>query len=162
MPYADLVVDSVQAGNACGINGQPLQVTWSVSNIGLGITNSSEWHDRVYLTSDPSGQTGLREIDSFSHAGAGIGRRLYSPPPKSCCRRTSRERSMSWSARVDPLNSFIAPINSPADKQLLGMFTRSIGLEAGKTYTRREAIQLPGEQNIFRLFVQTDALNRIQ
>ena len=78
MPYADLVVDSVQACRARGINGQPLQVTWSVSNIGLGITNSSEWHDRVYLTSDPSGQTGLREIDSFSHAGAGIGRRLYS------------------------------------------------------------------------------------
>ncbi|MBI2322656.1 MAG: hypothetical protein HYU88_11375, partial [Chloroflexi bacterium] len=57
IPYADLQVDTVVA-DANGVNSQPLKVTWSVSNQGIGNTNMVEWRDTVRIARDQAGQTG--------------------------------------------------------------------------------------------------------
>ncbi|MCA9171652.1 MAG: hypothetical protein KDB23_28490, partial [Planctomycetales bacterium] len=67
--YADLVVDSVIA-ETNGSSGSPLEITWAVSNIGIGTTQPGEWSDRIYVTRDATGATGRRQIASFTHLGA--------------------------------------------------------------------------------------------
>ncbi len=68
-PYADLVVDSVTTtGNP--ISGQSLSITWSISNQGIGTTDTSVWTDYIYVSSDPSGANGLRLIGTSTHGGA--------------------------------------------------------------------------------------------
>ena len=72
-PYADLQVDTVVA-DATGLTGQPLVVTWTVSNTGIGLTDVTQWVDQVRLSSDPTGQAGLITLGDFSHVGTlGIG-----------------------------------------------------------------------------------------
>jgi subtilase family serine protease len=69
-PYADLVVTSL-AVPATGSSGQPLQVSWTVKNQGIGVTDSSEWSDAVSLSTDPAGQDGIvGGSASFDHLGA--------------------------------------------------------------------------------------------
>lgn len=73
IPYADLLVDTV-AAPATGQSGQSLSVAWTVSNAGLGLTNVTEWTDRVWFSSDPAGQSGLTKLGDFSHVGSlGVG-----------------------------------------------------------------------------------------
>ena len=55
IPYADLVVRSVQTPSE-GFSGEPLEVTWTAANQGIGLTNRGTWHDSIYLYSDAAGQ----------------------------------------------------------------------------------------------------------
>jgi subtilase family serine protease len=67
IPYADLIVGTVNASPA-GQNGQPITVAWSVANQGIGPTDTSSWHDRVYLLGP--GKPSRVHLGSFSHVGA--------------------------------------------------------------------------------------------
>jgi YD repeat-containing protein len=67
-PYADLVVSSVAPG-ANASSGQSLTVFWSVTNQGIGTTDSSSWGDRLWLASDPAGQNRVAQLGSFEHIG---------------------------------------------------------------------------------------------
>ena len=75
-PYADLVVNTVNAP-ATGQNGQPLTVSWSVTNDAthaIGPTNVPQWTDTIYMSSDPTGATGLVQIGTLTHEGSlGVG-----------------------------------------------------------------------------------------
>jgi hypothetical protein len=44
IPYADLIVQSVSAAPQ-GSSGQPLEISWTVKNQGIGLTNTSQWSD---------------------------------------------------------------------------------------------------------------------
>ncbi|MHC1770058.1 MAG: CARDB domain-containing protein [Verrucomicrobiia bacterium] len=70
--YADLVVNAVTVpAGLVPQNGKPMVLEWTVTNDparGLGPTNIAQWHDRVYLGSDPTGK-GMIEIAVFGHAG---------------------------------------------------------------------------------------------
>ncbi|MEM9645239.1 MAG: CARDB domain-containing protein, partial [Planctomycetota bacterium] len=68
IPYADLVVTSVTPP-AEGSSGQPVSLSWRVENQGIGLTNRANWTDRVYLTTDPTGNTGRQFLGSFPHLG---------------------------------------------------------------------------------------------
>ena len=70
---ADLTVSGVSA-LANAVAGQPLEVTWTVENVGAGATNTAEWVDRVYLSLDAvltPGDTllGFHEHGAFLDAG---------------------------------------------------------------------------------------------
>ena len=69
LPYADLVVSSVNVAGP-GYGGQPLSVTWTVTNDGIGTTSIGEWNDVVYLATnaDGSGPVAGTETD-FDHLG---------------------------------------------------------------------------------------------
>lgn len=67
-PYADLIIADIDV-EPTGNSGQPFEISWTVSNQGIGPTNTSSWTDSVYLTSDPTGQSGLLSVGSFSHIG---------------------------------------------------------------------------------------------
>ncbi|HEX8961620.1 MAG TPA: CARDB domain-containing protein, partial [Rhodocyclaceae bacterium] len=68
IPYADLQVQSVTA-DAAAASGRPLHVTWSVINDGIGITNSAEWTDTVWLSRNPDGKDVVKQLGSFDHIG---------------------------------------------------------------------------------------------
>ena len=68
-PYADLVPTTV-AADATAQSGELITVTWAVENRGIGVTNTVEWTDRVFVTADPTGVTGRRQIGSSAHLGA--------------------------------------------------------------------------------------------
>ena len=75
IPYADLVVDSVTAP-ATGASGQPLGITWQVSNRGLGQTDVINWGDTVHLSTDSAGVdriATLGELEHLGHLGVGDG-----------------------------------------------------------------------------------------
>ncbi|MGA2068563.1 MAG: CARDB domain-containing protein, partial [Thermoguttaceae bacterium] len=72
-PYADLVVSSV-AVPAQGASSQPLAISWTVANQGIGSTNTSQWYDQVSLASDPAGSHIVAYLGSFEHDGVlGVG-----------------------------------------------------------------------------------------
>ncbi|WP_410473226.1 hypothetical protein ACGTJS_04895 [Faucicola mancuniensis] len=64
--YADLTVDSI-ATNTTAYSGQSIEVTWQVSNRGIGITNTNQWTDSIWL-SDSTGKTWT--LGSLTHLGA--------------------------------------------------------------------------------------------
>lgn len=66
IPWADLVVASV-AVPAGAVSGQTIDVTWRVTNQGIGLTNSGEWFDQVYL--ERSDGTGRVRLGSVNHLG---------------------------------------------------------------------------------------------
>src|SRR5262249_32774838 len=71
-PYADLTVSHVQTSTTAG-SGQPLQVSWTVTNQApnaIGTTNVSSWVDAVYLASDPAGNNIVANLGQFDHSGA--------------------------------------------------------------------------------------------
>jgi subtilase family serine protease len=55
IPYADLVIESVQTPTEA-YSGESLEVTWTATNQGIGLTNRGSWRDSVYLYSDPAGE----------------------------------------------------------------------------------------------------------
>lgn len=65
---ADLQMTHV-SGPLSAVTSQAVLVTWTVSNNGLGPTPVATWTDRVYITADPTLQTGLTELGNFSHNG---------------------------------------------------------------------------------------------
>ena len=67
IPYADLVVDAVTPQTPA-YSGQDLAITWVVRNQGIGLTNSSEWEDRLYLATTPDGSD-RAYVASFDHIG---------------------------------------------------------------------------------------------
>ncbi|RYD85586.1 MAG: APHP domain-containing protein, partial [Verrucomicrobiaceae bacterium] len=66
--YADLVVTSITAP-VSGKSGQAVELTWTIKNQGIGITDIRTWADAVYLTTDPTGATGRQFLGLFSHSG---------------------------------------------------------------------------------------------
>ncbi len=73
--YSDLVVDSfVVPGNAS--SGQPLELSWTVTNNGIVTTDSSQWIEWVYLARDAAGTDLIRSPSGefqwgvFEHNGA--------------------------------------------------------------------------------------------
>ena len=67
--YADLVVSSVTAP-AAGASGQPISMSWTVANQGIGVTNESSWSDAVSLSTDPAGTNIVASLGGFEHIGA--------------------------------------------------------------------------------------------
>ena len=67
IPYADLVIESLVVPPVAS-SGQPLSVTWTVRNQGIGTTNVAHWYDRVYLATNPDG-TGRTLLGTFDHIG---------------------------------------------------------------------------------------------
>ncbi len=68
IPYADLVVASVHVP-APGFSGQALEVEWRIENRGIGLTNTGNWTDQIWLATDPAGQNRIRLLGSFYHLG---------------------------------------------------------------------------------------------
>ncbi|MEZ6135593.1 MAG: CARDB domain-containing protein [Pirellulaceae bacterium] len=68
-PYADLVVEAVTTAGT-PLSGQAIDVIWTIANRGISTTNTSTWTDYIYISSDPTGNTGLRLIGSSVHGGA--------------------------------------------------------------------------------------------
>ena len=69
IPYADLQITELETSGTAN-SGQPITVNWSVTNSGIGLTNTSEWSDRLYLASDPQGKNIVKDLGSFDQAGA--------------------------------------------------------------------------------------------
>ena len=69
IPYADLRVTNI-APNSEASSGQPLTVSWSVINEGIGLTSTNSWTDRLYLATDPQGKNQVEDLGSFFSAGA--------------------------------------------------------------------------------------------
>lgn len=69
-PPPDLRVDKVEAPNGA-FSGQPMDVSWTVSNHGEGRTVETGWYDRVVMsTDDVLGNADDRNMGDFWHAGA--------------------------------------------------------------------------------------------
>jgi hypothetical protein len=67
--YADLVV-SAAATPATGNSGRPLHgISWTVTNQGIGPTDTGHWSDTVYLASDPAGSNIVASLGTFDHIG---------------------------------------------------------------------------------------------
>ncbi|MEO1006283.1 MAG: CARDB domain-containing protein, partial [Cyanobacteria bacterium J06638_38] len=69
IPYADLKVEQVRTIGEAN-SGQPITLNWSVSNDGIGVTNTSRWNDRLYLASDPEGKNLVHYFGEFNRGGA--------------------------------------------------------------------------------------------
>ena len=69
IPYADLVVSSVTVPKT-GASGQPLAITWTVANQGIGVTNTSAWSDDVSLATDSAGSHVVLDLGPIDHYGA--------------------------------------------------------------------------------------------
>mgnify|MGYP003353118692 CR=1 FL=1 len=68
-PYADLQVESVSTiGQA--YSGKALTVSWTVANLGIGITSTTSWQDNVYLSTDVDGKQGIIPLAKSVHLGA--------------------------------------------------------------------------------------------
>src|SRR5262249_36491400 len=50
-------------------SGQNTTVSWRVENHGIGLTNTSNWTDYVWLTTDPNGVNNRTLLGSFTHLG---------------------------------------------------------------------------------------------
>jgi hypothetical protein len=68
IPYADLTVSDVVA-DAAGMSGQPLTVSWNVTNQGIGITNTASWSDTVLLATDAAGTNIVATLGTLDHKG---------------------------------------------------------------------------------------------
>ncbi|MEO1527560.1 MAG: CARDB domain-containing protein, partial [Planctomycetota bacterium] len=68
-PYADLIVESIDVPLPVTA-GQSADVSWTVRNQGIGITNRGDWRDFVYLATDAAGQNLIANLEfSFQHFG---------------------------------------------------------------------------------------------
>ncbi len=70
IPYADLVVSNVTLP-AQAFGGQPLTVTWTVTNQGIGTTNIGDWNDIIYLATNRGRQQARSpaRLTRFDHFG---------------------------------------------------------------------------------------------
>ncbi len=67
--FADLVVSDVAASPLQAKSGQPLAVSWTVANQGIGVTNTNTWSDTVALATDALGQNVVATLGAFPHSG---------------------------------------------------------------------------------------------
>ncbi len=68
IPYADLVVTNTTASTTAK-SGQTMIVDWTISNQGVGQTNSNTWTDSLLLASDPLGNNIIANLGLFGHSG---------------------------------------------------------------------------------------------
>ena len=68
IPYADLQVESLSTPTEA-YSGRPITIHWTVANLGLGITNTGEWVDGVWLSSNADGSGKRWELGSSRHLG---------------------------------------------------------------------------------------------
>ena len=68
IPYADLQVESLTTQGTAA-SGRPLRVSWDVINNGIGLTNSAEWSDQIWLSRNPDGTDVVTQLGSASHIG---------------------------------------------------------------------------------------------
>ena len=68
IPYADLVVSSIVDPQNAG-SGLPVNVTWTVTNQGIGLTSVPSWDDDLALASDPAGKNIIEDYGLFNHLG---------------------------------------------------------------------------------------------
>src|SRR5262249_38936430 len=71
IPYAELAVSGVSADAAAG-SGQPLRVTWTVTNQtphAIGTPSPSTWSDSLTLVRQSDGAV-VANLGSFDHIGA--------------------------------------------------------------------------------------------
>lgn len=69
--WADLQIDSVVAPTVAQ-SGTSIDVTWQESNQGIGLTNTGEWFDSVYLErTDGSGRILLGSVNHLGFLGVG-------------------------------------------------------------------------------------------
>jgi subtilase family serine protease len=67
-PPPDLQVSAMITPNNV-FSGQTVGITWTVTNQGTGGSQTGNWFDRVYLSTDPAGPTNPAVLGTFSHAG---------------------------------------------------------------------------------------------
>ena len=67
--YADLVVSSTIAPPQNAGSGLPVNVTWTVTNQGIGLTSVPSWNDDLALASDPAGKNIIEDYGLFDHLG---------------------------------------------------------------------------------------------
>ena len=68
-PYADLQITQINTSGEAN-SGDPLTISWTVANEGIGITSSSFWFDRLSLATDPEGNNIIADLGSFEQARA--------------------------------------------------------------------------------------------
>ena len=68
-PPPDLAVASVQAPPQ-NFSGQPMNVSWTVTNSGAGQTAATSWNDAVYMSPDPTLNSNATLLGNFGHSGA--------------------------------------------------------------------------------------------
>ena len=78
-PYAALVVSAVTAP-ATGSSGQPLQISWTVTNQGIGVTNTAEDGTilSIWQATRPERNV-VADLGSFDHEGRPGGERRLHP-----------------------------------------------------------------------------------
>ncbi len=69
LPYADLVISALEAEKNTANSGQALEVSWTVTNQGIGLTSTNQWSDRLQLASDPEGKQIVATLGAFDHVG---------------------------------------------------------------------------------------------
>ena len=67
-PPPDLAVSGVQAP-AQDFSGQPMQVSWTVSNNGTGPTVADTWTDAVYMSPDDTLDANATLLGTYVHQG---------------------------------------------------------------------------------------------
>ncbi len=67
-PYADLVISSVTPPTLAS-SGQPFPLSFTVTNQGIGTTDTLAWNDSVSLASDAAGKNIVANLGSFQHLG---------------------------------------------------------------------------------------------
>ena len=66
-PYADLKVVAIEA-QASGVSGTALDVSWTVRNDGIGVTDRASWQDEIRLSRNDDG-TGEVASVRYTHLG---------------------------------------------------------------------------------------------
>jgi hypothetical protein len=67
-PLPDLSVTSVQAPSQ-DFSGQPMKLSWTVTNGGTGATMTDAWADAVYMSPHPVLDSNATELGTFTHHG---------------------------------------------------------------------------------------------
>ena len=68
-PPPDLTVSALSADTSAS-SGGPLNLSWTVTNVGAGPTEIASWSDRVYLSQDPElNSSNATLLGSVSHSG---------------------------------------------------------------------------------------------
>ncbi|HQU42080.1 MAG TPA: carboxypeptidase regulatory-like domain-containing protein, partial [Pirellulales bacterium] len=67
-PTPDLLTTKVVAPSEA-FSGQPMNVSWSVTNQGAGATNVSEWEDKVYMSTTQSLTSSAILLNTLNHQG---------------------------------------------------------------------------------------------
>ena len=68
-PPPDLVVTSIITPPISLFSGQPLTFSYTVKNVGTGITSNGNWIDRIYISSDSTFSNAATLLSTVSHSG---------------------------------------------------------------------------------------------